>query len=73
MKRLAQEVSLHGKFEQITITELRARPGEVLSSIELGKTYLVTRQGKAVAVMSKPPGERLMMTVDSQGKMDYAL
>lgn len=71
MRRLKDEIVLQSKFECITVSDLRAHPGEVLAYIELGKTYLVTRQGKAVAVMSKPPGETLTMTFDGTGKLDY--
>jgi antitoxin (DNA-binding transcriptional repressor) of toxin-antitoxin stability system len=55
MKTLQQEIgSLSGREETITVTELRARPGDVLSQVELGKTFKITRCGKVIAVISKP-------------------
>lgn len=73
MKKINDEVSLDGKFEQITVMDLRKQPGEVLSSVSLGKTFLVTRNGKAIAVISKPPGETLGITVGSKGEITYDL
>lgn len=66
-----EEVSLSGKFEEITVTEMRGRPGEVLASVGLGKTFLVTQRGKPVAVISKPPGTTLTMEVNRDGQMHY--
>ena len=56
MKTLTQEVgkTLNGREETITVTELRSRPGDVLSQVELGKTFNVTRNGKRIAVIFKP-------------------
>ncbi len=55
MKSLQEEVgSLSGREETITVTELRARPGDVLSQVELGKTFTITRCGKKIAIISKP-------------------
>ncbi len=55
MKTLKQEVeSLSGREEIITVSELRARPGDVLSQVDLGKTFKVTRCGRVIAVISKP-------------------
>lgn len=73
MKQINEEISLAGKFEQITIMDVRKQPGEVFESVSLGKTFLVTRNGKAVAVISKPPGETLGITVGSKGEINYRL
>jgi len=73
MKTLKDEISLHGKFETIPISDFRKRPGEVLTSVDLGKTFLVTKNGKAVAVVSKPPGETLTLIIDSHGNQSYEL
>lgn len=55
MKTLKQEVgSLAGRQETITVTELRARPGDILSQVELGKTFSITRCGLTIAVLCKP-------------------
>jgi hypothetical protein len=73
MKRLTQEVSLEGNFETITITDLRSRLGEALVSVALGKVYLVTKQGKPMAVISRPPGETLTMEIGPDGAVGYRL
>lgn len=55
MKTLKQEVgSLQGREETITMSELRAQPGDVLDQVELGKTFNITRNGKVIAVLAKP-------------------
>lgn len=33
MKRIADEVSLHGRLETISMMDLRSGPGEVLASV----------------------------------------
>jgi prevent-host-death family protein len=73
MKRLKQQVSLEGKFEKISITELRSRPGEILAMVELGKVFVITRRGEALAVLSKVPGETLTTTIDTGGHPSYCL
>ena len=55
MKTLQQEAgSFSGREEIITVTELRARPGDVLFQVQLGKTFKISRRGRIVAVISKP-------------------
>jgi hypothetical protein len=71
MKKITDQISLAGKDEQITIMDWRKQPGEVLSQVALGKTFLITKNGQPVAILSKPPGETLGMTIDSKGKMTY--
>jgi len=71
MRKIKDEVSLIGKTEVITMMDLRKNPGEVISSVELGKTFIITRSGRQVAVLSKLPGEQLTMTIDSKGRTIY--
>ena len=72
MKKLHQGAALLvDKFETITATDFRMNPGEVFDSVIMGKTFLVTKRGKAVAVISKPPGETLAITIDSKGNTTY--
>ena len=71
MKLLKDEVSLSGKVEQITLMDLRKQPGEVFASVALGKIFVVTKSGKPIAIISKPPGETLMVTVEPDGKVTY--
>lgn len=42
----------------VTISELRARFAELLDEVAKGKKFLVTRRGKAVAMLVPPPKER---------------
>lgn len=69
MKKIKDEVSMAGSIENISISELRKSPGEVLKSVELGKTYVICRSGKPVAVLSKPPGETLCTEIGSSGEI----
>jgi antitoxin (DNA-binding transcriptional repressor) of toxin-antitoxin stability system len=73
MKQLAEQVSLANKLERITISEFRKQPGEVLAQVALGKTFLVSKAGKPVAVLSKVPGAQLSVIVKRDGSVDYAL
>lgn len=73
MKKIADHVlqQMSQQFEIITAMDLRKQPGEVLDSVALGKTFLITKSGRPVAVLSKPPGETLTIAVDSKGKVSY--
>lgn len=71
MKRLSDQVTLLGKFESISVSELRKMPGEVLACVALGKTFLIVKNGKPIAVLSKPPGETLTVEVGPDGKINY--
>ena len=71
MQKLVDEQLLAGRFEKITMMDLRDRPGEVFTAIELGKTFVVTRWGKDIAVLSKVPGVQLTMNVDTNGDVTY--
>lgn len=47
MKTLKDEVgSLEGREETITMTELRALPGDVMDQVALGKVFSITRGGR---------------------------
>ena len=70
MKRLKDEISLSG-VERITMTELRKCPGEIFTRVNLGKNFVITKSGKDVAIISKPPGRKLLMSFDSAGKLEY--
>ena len=70
MKRLVDEISLHGKLETITVMDFRKRPGEVFTSVALGKMFVVTRNGKAVAVVAPLPGG-LTIAVGRDGTVSY--
>ena len=73
MKKIADHVmqEMGKQFEVITAMDFRMQPGEVLDSAALGKTFLITKSGRPVAVLSKPPGETLSIKVDSKGRISY--
>lgn len=73
IKRISDEVSLDRKIETITAMDFRKSPGEVLASVALGKTYIITKNAKPIAVLSKPPGQTLSIQVSRHGKMTYSL
>ena len=55
MKKIRDEVSLGGKLETITAMDWRRAPGEVLASVALGKRFIITKQGRPVAMLCQPP------------------
>ena len=71
--KLADNVSLSGRIEEITISEFRKAPGDVLTQVELGKTFVIKRNGKDIAVLSKVPGVQLSISVDCLGQTEYDL
>lgn len=73
MKRLHEEVDLTGKMDNISITELRQHIGEILSAVELGKVFVIERDGKAVAGLMKLPCQNLTIVVNGKGNHIYKL
>ncbi len=73
MKRITEEKALKGQQENITMMELRARPGEILTQVSMGKVFIITSHGKAVAVLSGLPGVELRTIVDKTGKASYEI
>lgn len=52
MKRLSSLRLLKGQSETITVSDLRAAPGDVLAQVQQGKTFSITKQGKVVASLA---------------------
>lgn len=73
MNRLNDEISLEGKLEYITMMDLRSNPGEILTSVSYGKAFVITRNGKPIAVLSRVPGLNLTIDCDSNGEVSYHL
>lgn len=71
MKKLADSKALRGQLETISMMDLRSGPGDVIKQIQMGKTYILTHAGKAVAVMQPLPGDTLSMTIHSDGTVSY--
>ena len=38
--------------EELTLSDFRKEPGEIIRAVELGKTFTLTKQGRPVAVLS---------------------
>ena len=52
--RLTAMQLLKGQIEQINMTELRQRPGDVIDQVQMGKRFIITKVGKIVAVLEQP-------------------
>jgi antitoxin (DNA-binding transcriptional repressor) of toxin-antitoxin stability system len=70
MQRIQEAVQLND-LETITMTELRGRPGEVMRMVELGRTFIITKGGKPLGVLSRIPGEQLGLEAASDGTFSY--
>lgn len=70
MQRIHEAIQLDD-LHTITMTDLRKQPGEVMRMVELGRTYLITKGGKAVGVLSRVPGEQLGLSAASDGTISY--
>jgi antitoxin (DNA-binding transcriptional repressor) of toxin-antitoxin stability system len=73
VKRLRELTPLAGKLETITAMDFRRSPGEILDSVQFGKTFVITKQGKPVALLTQLPGQTLTIVVDKHGKYSYAV
>jgi|HubBroStandDraft_2_1064218.scaffolds.fasta_scaffold504583_2 hypothetical protein len=45
---------LAGQKEEITICDLRNRPGDVFQQVQMGKTFYITKNGKLIAEIKDP-------------------
>lgn len=73
LTKLSDTLQLTNKIETITAMDFRKSPGEVLTQVTMGKTFIITRAGKPMAVLSRLPGTQLTIEVDRKGKIGYAL
>ncbi len=60
------------KLETITMMDLRRDVGFIATQVRLGKTYVVTKQGKPAMILLRPPGE-LAIHVDGKGNETFKL
>lgn len=67
MKSLKEQLSLKGEMETITATELRARIGECLTQVSLGKSYCVRRKGEVVAFIVSPENANVRHEIQPDG------
>lgn len=73
VKRLPEVQPLRGQIEELTMMDFREAPGDKLMQARMGKVYVITHQGKAVAVLQPLPGDRLAIKIDGEGKVSYGL
>lgn len=52
--RVTEMKLLAGQSEQITMSDLRKRPGDIFTQVQMGKTFTITKAGKVIAVLSRP-------------------
>ena len=64
------KVSLVGQLEEITMMNFRRNPGQIMVETELGKMFVVTKNGKPTAVLSRLPGE-LIKVIGAKGEISY--
>ena len=64
------KVSLVGQLEEISMMEFRGNPGSILTETELGKMFVIKKNGKPIAVLSRLPGE-LIQVINPNGKVTY--
>ncbi len=43
-----------GRVESLTVSDFRSRPGDILLQVQMGKTFNITKNGKIIAILSKP-------------------
>jgi antitoxin (DNA-binding transcriptional repressor) of toxin-antitoxin stability system len=54
MNRITDMKLLAGQVKTISITELRSRPGDVITQVQMGRTFKIKKGGKIVAVLCSP-------------------
>ena len=64
---------LVGEIEELSLMAFRKGPGDIIAQVQMGKVFLLTKQGKPVAVLSRPPGEELVKTINREGEVSYDL
>ena len=71
MEKLTDSIDLTGQIEEISMMDLRSRPGEIITAVSYGKKYIIKRNNKPLAVLMKLPGERLSIIVNPKGEISY--
>lgn len=63
MSKLPTKPRYWGTTVQLTMTDLRAAPGDAFDAVALGLTIEVTKNGRVVAVISPPNPDKDVDTV----------
>ena len=56
-KRLIDKKLFRGQVVKLTMTQLHQNPGDIISQVQMGKTFMITKSGKTVAVLTAPKGD----------------
>lgn len=64
---------LDGGVKSISMMELRNNIGSVIQQVQLGRVFVLTKAGKQVAVLARPPGRELLTLVNERGEVSYDL
>jgi len=54
---------LVGETETITAMDLRRGPGDILTQVAMGKTFLITKNGKPIATLTRPEEQQGLYVV----------
>ena len=68
--KLKDCISLEGLIDEISMMDLRKGPGEIITQVELGKTFVIKRANKPIAILCKVPGD-LTTVVNPDGSISY--
>lgn len=64
---------LVGRLEEVTMVYFRYNIGAIMTQVQMGKVFVLTQQGKPTAVLSRVPGENLVIDVSPTGRISYSL
>ena len=60
-----------GEIQEITMMDLRQCPGLVFDAVETGLSFVLTKNGKQIAVIRRPEDSGLTLHVLANGKVTY--
>ena len=69
---LTDKQLFRGIVEQITISDFRSRPGDVICQVQMGKTFNITKQGKVVAVLQQPEETSAIFIANEIRRLGFA-
>ena len=64
MTQLVAMQLLAGQTEEITMMYLRQHPGDIITQVQMGKTFTITKAGKVVAMLSQPEPTALELAAE---------
>jgi prevent-host-death family protein len=68
MRTIKELLNLSGEIGALTVSEFRAKPGEVFAQVELGKCFLITKSGRDIArlVPVKPLAKKKLSELEGK-------